>query len=135
MISLAQGAMTIPLGLQLGVGGILTVLILRTVFDFLERYKGRMGGNGNTPAWSKTLIKQIEMALTVQAEMKKQITDLYQWHKPDDGGEQSWKNTRMIKLMEDTNELMREHHAVLRQLLPVMESVNKALAMRGVDNL
>ncbi len=84
---------------QLGVGGIFAVLVIRQVLDFVDKHKSR---NGNSVAKMERLIQQ--------------TSDLHRWHSPDDSGEQSWKNTRMIKALENNNR-------VLESLIPVMERV------------
>lgn len=117
---LAQGAAVVSVWAQLGVGGIFAILILRLVFDFV---KDRKGNGFITPGWAKD-------AMTRQAKMVVMLDDLHQWHKPDDHGEQTWKNSRMLKLMEDNNELqrehhvlMREHHSLMKRLLPTLEKL------------
>ena len=91
---------------QLGVGGIFCLLILRMVFDFV---KDRRGNGGS---------------------LFSMLKDLHRWHAPDDAGEQTWKNSRMLKLMESYQELQREHHALMREhhtlmkrLLPTLEKL------------
>ncbi len=91
---------------QLGVGGIFCLLILRMVFDFVKERRGNGGS------------------------VFSMVKDLHQWHAPDDHGEQTWKNSRMLKLMEDHNKLqiehhalMREHHGLMRRLIPTLEKL------------
>lgn len=97
----AQAASSVSVWTQLGVGGIFVILVLRMVFDFLEKNRG---GGGRTAIFDM-------------------IKDLHRWHAPDDHGEQTWKNTRMIKLMEDHAELLRDHHILLKQLLPILQKM------------
>ena len=112
---IAQGTVMISIWAQLGVGGIFAILSLRLVFDFVKERRG----NG---------IGDLRSMFTM-------IKDLHQWHEPDDQGEQTWKNSRMIKLMEDNNELQREHHALMREhhtlmkrLLPALEKLSQGVA-------
>ena len=91
---------------QLGVGGIFCILILRMVFEFVKDKRGNGGS------------------------VFSMVKDLHQWHAPDDAGEQTWKNSRMLKLMESYQELQREHHALMREhhtlmkrLLPTLEKL------------
>ncbi len=60
---------------QVGIAGILTVLILRTVFDFLDRYRNRKPGESAGAVERKlaVLMKKIET-------MEIQVRDLHQWH-------------------------------------------------------
>ena len=91
---------------NLGVGGIFCLLILRMVFDFVKDKRGNGSG------------------------LFSMVKDLHRWHAPDDQGEQTWKNSRMLKLMEANLELqrehhvlMREHHSLMKRLLPTLEKL------------
>ena len=111
---------------QLGVGGIFVILVLRMVFEFVRE---RKNANGGGPAWAKVLIHQIDTALNVQTLMSREIRDLHDWHAPE-GGEQTWKNTHMLRLVEQNNvllaeshALLKEHHLLMKRLMPVLEKL------------
>lgn len=60
---------------QVGIAGILTILILRTVFDFLDRYRNKKPSDSAGAAERKlaVLMKKIET-------MEIQVRELHQWH-------------------------------------------------------
>jgi len=110
-VILAQASLPISIWTQLGVGGIFVLLTLRMVFEFV---KNRKNGNGG-PIWAT------RMAL--------QILDLHDWHAPE-GGEQTWKNTHMLRLVEANNvllaeshALLKEHHLLMKRLMPILEKM------------
>lgn len=103
--------MSVSVWTQLGVGGIFVILVLRMVFEFV---KNRKNGNG-APHWATA------MAL--------QVRDLHEWHAPE-GGEQTWKNTHMLRLVEANNALLaeshallKEHHLLMKRLMPILEKL------------
>ena len=110
-MNMAQAMLPISIWTQLGVGGIFVLLVLRMVFEFV---KNRKNSNG-LPVWA--------------AKMSLQILDLHEWHAPE-GGEQTWKNNHMLKLVEANNvllaeshALLKEHHILMKRLIPLLEKM------------
>lgn len=70
---------------------VLYIVIKDIVRPLIERSNGKSGG------------------------VHRMIADLWQWHAPDDGGEQSWKGKRIEVLLSVMNENFKEQTVELRR--------------------
>lgn len=84
--------------MQLGVGGIFACLVIKMVLDFLAKKK--------------------DVEKDSQYRM---IKDLWEWHKPDQQGEQTWKNKHMIESVERVAKSIDSNTKVLDRLLIVLD--------------
>ena len=78
--------------LQIGVGGIFAVLVIRSVLDFLGK-----GGRADH----------------LHTRIASQVDDLHKWHAPDAHGRQDWKGNheltiQLAQLARDLRELINE---------------------------
>lgn len=91
--------------LEFGIGGILVVQVLRIVLiDFLGKGQGT---SSKRPGWVNELTARLD-GLNVELQvLDKRLAvievmdkDLHAWHAPNEEGEQNWKNTKMLKLLD-----------------------------------
>lgn len=106
---LAESTNDSSLVTQLGVGGIFVILVLRLVFDFINKQKN----NGTN-------------------KMVSQVSQLHKWHEPDQEGEQSWKNKQLIEVVKEIkNESLRGTKAIenntrlIERLMPVLNKIER----------
>ncbi len=85
--------------LELSVGGIFALLIIKEVFVFVSK----RNGNG----------KNKEHDLLVN--MIKKISDLWDWHSPDPDGEQGWKGKQLERIMVSLDQNVQENTSVVKQ--------------------
>ncbi len=116
--------------LQLGVGGIFAILILRLVFDFIDRreMKRQSNGNGVAPSWAREPTKTV-------GTMAIRVRDLHDWHKPENG-EQTWKNKQMVEMLHDLKEMIEgcsvrsteainNNNQLLERIIPILMELEK----------
>ena len=86
-----------------GIFAIFALLVLNKVLDFVKTKK-----NGHV----------VEKALSAERGAKsiQQIEELWYWHKPDNKGEQPWRNSRMIDILERNTKAIETNTEVCRQL-------------------
>ena len=99
---------------QLGVGGIFCVLVLRLVFDFLSKKK--FGKNG----------------LCLTPKIIQQIQDLWEWHsKTDDEGVKVWYVRRSLeKAIERLAENTDTQTTVLTELVHEIRDMRRDIELR-----
>ncbi len=130
---LAQStALTVPIGIQLGVGGIFVILVLRMVFDFVSTYKARNDSGGRVPTWAKKCLETFDTVVLSHADIKRQIGDLHDWHSPDAGGEQAWKNRQMVELLAEFKEeaargtrAIENNNRLIERITPLLSELER----------
>lgn len=117
---------SMPFLMHIGVGGILAIMILRLVFDFIDRREKR-GRNGVSPSWAREPMQMVREAIFRQAKIASEIGDLHDWHKPDSDGEQTWKNKQIVELLAEFkqecargNLALENNNRLLERLIPLM---------------
>lgn len=101
--------------LQLGVGGIFAILILKTVFDFLTKKKDeKKNGNGNG-------LSTVKVAL--------QIKDLWDWHNiSDEDGVKLWYFRRSLEpAVHKLAENIESQTRILQMLADRLERIERDL--------
>ena len=93
--------------LQIGVGGIFSLMVIREVLTFVKEKKN--GGEG--------LLEKISALISVMAIQQK---DLHEWHKPDPTGKQNWKNAELAEAIDRNTE-------VIKELMKMLRGMNKNL--------
>lgn len=139
MIFLAQNLLTTPIMLQLGVGGIFAIMILRLVFDFIDRREiKRINGSPSIPpTWAVEALTLVKRAVDKMAVMGRLVEDLHDWHKPENGV-QEWKNKAMVDLMREFKEAMEHaserstkaienNNALIERMIPIVQSAEKKM--------
>ena len=94
--------------LQLGVGGIFAILIIREVLSFL---KTRNGKDGHT---AEKLIRDV-------AALRAESRDMHEWHKPNSDGQQTWKNYELIEAVRDMKTAVENNTKMAGRFLPILE--------------
>lgn len=115
--------------LQLGVGGIFAILVIRMVLDFLNR---RNGGSGNTKVFDKRMVR-VESNVDEIKDCVHKIHDMHNvknsdgipvWYIP-----QSWANTQ--KEIQETNlktlEILKDLTKTMGRLEGAVSNINKEL--------
>lgn len=122
---LAQASQIQPVWIQLSVGGMFAIMILRVVFDFINRRELKRKNGG---------VSYIDRLNALERHLVPKINDLHDWHKPEDG-EQTWKNRQMLELMKEikeiavnTTRLAERNQSLLERLLPVLTNLEKAMS-------
>lgn len=121
---------------QVGVAGILIVLVLRTVFDFLKAKKNG-GSNGRTEAKVAVMLRKFDA-------MEKKIEDLHVWHaKTDPDGVPVWYVRRSLEdavlaltsvlsdvknVLSDLSRENKEQTAILREIVNEQARASERLA-------
>ena len=108
-----------------GIVGILLIMALKLVFEFVEKQKSKQLGTG--PLTMERAEAIMQEGLRRQAEIKVQIDDLHEWHAPDASGEQSWKNARMIDVVEGVSDAVSSMAKVIDRLAPILEKLERKL--------
>lgn len=93
--------------LQLGVGGIFAILIIREVLSFLKTRNGK--GDG---------ARHIEELI---GAMARETSDLHNWHMPDDRGEQTWKNAQLREAIQDMKTVVQNNTKAFERLEAMLE--------------
>lgn len=113
MLSLAEHTIQ-----DVAVPGILAVLVLKLVFDFIAKFKnGRrdqetcMARDKHPPMWAIELIRK--------------TNELYAWHAPDESGEQAWKNKQMQIILAKVGDLIETNTKCLDRLMPILERLER----------
>ena len=108
---IAESPMEMPAILELVGGGILVIMVLRLVFDFINKQRMKNGANHVLNPYKQA----------------GQIAALYKWHEPDPEGEQTWKNKQLIDMLKEIkvqNEsykmALENNTKVMGRLLPVL---------------
>lgn len=102
--------------LQLGVGGIFAILVIKQVLEFLK------SRNGKTDAPSRNY----ELLNSVARETR----ELYDWHKPDPRGEQTWKNSQMLEAVRDMTAVVLDMKIVVQNNTQAFEQLKDMLKTR-----
>lgn len=128
LLTLAQDVLKMPVMLQLGVGGIFVVMVLREIANVLE--KARVKRNGAGPVLPADVLKQMNLNHATCTTIGHQVAELHEWHKPSPDGEQSWKNKQMIDLLTEFreevargNRALENNNRLIDRLLPLMAKV------------
>ncbi len=108
--------------LQLTAGGIFVVLILRQVFDFIQSRKEPESMDGISVAERREFISAIIRKLV---RIEDQVHELHVWHAPNADGEQNWKNTRMISVLEDLTKTIQHNTDVISNLSRLVDAQQK----------
>ena len=90
---------------EIGVGGIFAILVLRQTFDFIQGFRNKKNGNGN--------FGSVEV---------KQLDDLHKWHQPDDTGVQEWKNPRLADVITKLSDNIDDSTKVLQSIYNKLEA-------------
>jgi hypothetical protein len=122
---------------QVGVAGILIVLVLRMVFDFLKAKKEDGKGNGKVEAKVAVMLRKMEA-------MEKKIEDLHLWHaKTDPDGVPVWYVRRSLEeavlaltgvlsdvknVLADLSRENKEQTAILREIVLEQGRASERLA-------
>ena len=110
-------------GLTAGVALIFVTLILRMVFDFVQSRKLSANGmDGISVSERREFIASIIRKLV---RIEDQVHELYVWHAPNADGEQNWKNTRMIGVLEDLTKTIQHNTDVISNLSRLVEVQQK----------
>jgi hypothetical protein len=90
---------------EMGIFGIFTILAVKAVLDFLTRPK-----KSDIESVSNALSRHIEYfeAFDIRLnefekkrdEVVRQIDDVHEWHKPDNSGQQHWRNKHIATVLE-----------------------------------
>lgn len=88
---------------QLGVGGIFAILVLKQVFEFIDKRK--QNGNGS---------KSAPCQLREPGRVEGQLDELHRWHRPDSSGRQSWKNGDLIEAVHEMQRTLSVQTEALR---------------------
>lgn len=95
-----------PIWSQLGVGGVLAIVIIRDILKFLQDKKTANEVNETT--------KKLDSIMLM-------MKDLYKWHSKEDGdGIKLWYNNVLVKevnkLIGVVEMLQKDHHEVIKTL-------------------
>ena len=98
----------------ISVAGILTILILREVFNFLQR---RKMGSDHSIAELKPYLSSID----------KKITALYDWHnKEDDDGVKVWYVRKSLEnAIDNLNETIQHQEKLFRAIFDKIEQIDR----------
>ena len=119
-----------------GIVGILLIMALKLVFEFIDRQKVKAaGGDGlgdiAAKADHRRSCQHVEEMVTSftasQATMAAQVEDLHDWHAPDSSGEQSWKNAQMIDVIKGVSDAVQSMAKVIDRLAPILEKLERKL--------
>ena len=118
---------------QVGVGGIFVVLVLRMVFDFLEK-REKKKNNGNTSDLGATG-KKVHILLQKVEKIEKQTQDLYDWHnKEDEEGVKIWYVRRSLEeAITRLSTAIETQTKVLTEMSREQRSTNERLARLSQD--
>lgn len=129
LLTLAQDMLKIPIMLQLGIGGIFVIMVLREVANVLEKAKAKRNGP-IVPVIPDGVLKQMNLNHATCITISHQVAELHEWHKPSPDGEQSWKNRQMIDLLTEFrvevargNKALENNNRLIDRLLPLMARV------------
>lgn len=111
---LAESSFSSSIPLQVGVGGIFAILVLKEVFNFITKQKEKNGGG--------------------LGKMQGEMATLYKWHEPDAEGEQTWKNKQMIVLLTEikqenvrSTKALENSNRVMERLLPILSRLETSI--------
>jgi len=108
---------------DIGIGGIFVLLVLRLIFDFLKEYRNRKNGisaNGNLGFGSSAYVLKVEKAM-------KQLDEMHGWHAPDAKGMQEWKNPLFKDSMDFLGEVLNKLSANLDKQSDIQQSIYNQL--------
>lgn len=105
--------------LELGVGGIFALLVIRTVLiDFLGRGQRR-------PEWVEEMTIKLD-AISVQlGELQVESKDLHRWHSPNAEGEQTWKGTHMSRVLDNIERALIANTKAITSLYAAIKEMKK----------
>ncbi len=120
------------------VGFMAAVMIMREAVYWYDRLKNKRNGGhaecGQLAIEVRALTNALNDFMHMQQQqeparikMREQVDDLFNWHKPDDQGEQKWKNAALYRnvdrvigilhsMVEDMNQSFKDQFQILRDL-------------------
>ena len=113
--------------LQLGVGGIFALMIIKEVFNFLSKRNGGSKANLDDSTISRKVSKDLSPKVDESLHI---LRDLHEWHsKTDEDGVKVWYVRRSLERTIDDlsdaikaqNELLQEQTRALRDVLGKLE--------------
>ena len=105
--------------LELGVGGIFALLVIRTVLiDFLGRGQRR-------PEWVDEIHNQLELIDKRLAELQVESKDLHRWHSPNSEGEQTWKGTHMGRVLGGIADALNANTKAIQSMCIIAKEMKK----------
>jgi len=119
-------------------GVVITIVLLDKLSFWVPKWRGKSGSAhaecGALAVEVSKLTKAVEQLVAVEdhdrdarVKMREQVDDMFQWHKPDNDGEQKWKGAALYRklvtvegsmhsLINDMNESFKDLFKQIRNL-------------------
>ena len=95
----------------IGVGIVLAIQVADKVILWIRTLRGRGSGNGTVnDKLGREILAELRKLTDItnkgyveRLKQQEQVDDLFKWHSPDDSGEQKWKGTAILNMLNTYN--------------------------------